>query len=59
MTVKLSGGAAPFSVIANGSPALTGQHAREVELPYPGAGFSTLVVVDRNGRSDRVTVWLD
>ena len=59
VTVKLSGGAAPFSVIANGSPALTGQHAREVELPYPGAGFSTLVVVDRNGRSDRVTVWLD
>ena len=57
--VKLSGGQAPFSVMANGQPIATALNEREFEMPYPGAGFSTLVVVDRDGRSDRVTVRLD
>lgn len=59
LTLKLNGGAAPFTVLANGAPVATALRAREVEIPSPGKGFSTLVVVDREGRSDRVSVELD
>ncbi len=59
LTLKLNGGAAPFTVLANGAPVQTGLFAREFDIPAPGRGFSTLVVVDRTGRSDRVTVQLD
>ncbi|TDE37529.1 penicillin-binding protein 1C [Antarcticimicrobium sediminis] len=59
LTLKLNGGAAPFTVLANGAPVQTGLFAREFDIPAPGRGFSTLVVVDRAGRSDRVTVQLD
>ncbi len=59
LVIKLRGGDAPFSVLANGRPVRTGLHQREFEIPSPGAGFSTLVVVDANGRSDRIIVQLD
>lgn len=59
LTVKLRGGVAPFSVLANGLPVVTGQRQRAFDIPGPGAGFSTLVVIDANGQSDRVTVRLD
>ncbi len=59
VTLKLRGGQAPFTVLADGRPVATGMRQREFEIPYPGAGFSTLVVVDSAGRSDRVSVQLD
>jgi len=59
VTLKLRGGAGPFTVLANGRPMITEEHLREFDIPNPGAGFSTLVVVDRDGRSDRVTVELN
>lgn len=59
LTLKLNGGAAPFTVLANGAPVATALHGREFDIPSPGRGFSTLVVVDREGRSDRVSVELD
>ena len=59
LTVKLRGGAAPFTVLANGRPLVAGQHLREFDVPSPGLGFSTLVVVDGKGRSDRVSLRLD
>ncbi|MDF1718014.1 MAG: penicillin-binding protein 1C [Antarcticimicrobium sp.] len=59
ITLKLNGGVAPFTVLANGAPVATALPARELVIPSPGRGFSTLVVVDRDGRSDRVTVQLD
>jgi penicillin-binding protein 1C len=59
LTLKLRGGVAPFLVLANGAPVVFGQHQREFDIPSPGAGFSTLVVVDGKGRSDRVRVRLD
>ncbi len=58
MTLKLRGGQAPFTVLRDGSPVLTGQQRREIDIPMTGAGFSQLVVVDQLGRSDRVTVML-
>ena len=59
LTVKIRGGAAPFALMADGRPLSTGAQRREIEIAAPGPGFSTLVVVDRDGRSDRVTVRLD
>ncbi len=59
LVIKLRGGIAPFSVLANGAPVVVGAREREVELPHPGAGFSTLTVLDANGASDRVTVRID
>ncbi|MHA6264100.1 penicillin-binding protein 1C [Arenibacterium sp. CAU 1754] len=59
VTLKLRGGQAPFSVLANGRPLTTGQHRREFDIPRPGTGFSTFVVLDRNGQSARATVRLD
>jgi len=46
-------------VLADGRPVATGLQAREIDIPAPGQGFSTLVIVDSNGGSDRVTVRLD
>ena len=59
LTLKLRGGSAPFLVLADGRPVLTGVRQREIELPSPGLGYSTLVVVDRDGKSDRVTISID
>jgi penicillin-binding protein 1C len=59
VTLKLHGGEAPFTVLANGLPVASGQRLREFEIPYPGKGFSTLVVVDGAGLSDRVTIRVD
>jgi penicillin-binding protein 1C len=59
ITLKLRGGAAPFLVLANGRPVASGLHGREFDIPNPGAGFSTLVLIDAEGRSDRATVRLD
>ena len=59
VTLKLRGGAAPFTVLANGRPVASGLQTREFEIPYPGKGFSTLVVVDTVGQSDRVTIRVD
>lgn len=59
VTVKLRGGVGPYLVMANGKPVLTGQRRDEFEVSGLGPGYSTLTLIDRNGRSDRVTVRLD
>lgn len=59
LTLKLRGGVLPFSVLADGRPVAIGLRRREVDIPAPGPGFSTLVVIDGNGESDRVTLRLD
>lgn len=55
-TIKLRGGAAPFAVLANGIPIASRQYMREFDVPDPGPGYSTLVVVDEMGRSDRARI---
>jgi penicillin-binding protein 1C len=59
VTLKLRGGALPFSVLADGRAVATGLTRREFDIPAPGRGFLTLVVIDGNGQSDRVTLRLD
>ncbi|MEX0283890.1 MAG: penicillin-binding protein 1C [Paracoccaceae bacterium] len=59
ITLKLRGGQTPFAVLADGKPVATGLRRREFELPSPGRGFATFVVIDAAGQSDRVTVEVD
>ncbi len=57
--VKLAGGEPPYSVLLNGAPVLTGTFQREIMVQSPGSGFSTVVLIDANGRSDRVRLRID
>ena len=59
VTLKLRGGAAPFTVLANGRPVATGRHDREIALPDLDPGYSTIVVLDGVGGSARVSLRLD
>lgn len=58
LLVKLRGGTAPFTLLADGVPVQTGLRQRETVLPMAGLGFVTLSVVDAEGRSNRVRFWL-
>lgn len=59
VTIKVKHGAQPFTVLANGVPVATGVRRQEVALPMVGKGASTVTVVDAEGQSDRVTIWLE
>ena len=59
LTVKLRGGAGPYSVLADGRPVATGIHQREFDIPNPGRGYASLVIIDAKGRSDRVFVQIE
>ncbi len=56
LKVRVAGGTAPFTWLADGVPLVVGSDAREAMLAMPGAGFVTLSVIDAEGRSDRVQV---
>jgi penicillin-binding protein 1C len=56
LKVRVSGGTAPFTWLADGVPVVVAMDAREAMLALPGAGFVTLSVIDAEGRSDRVQV---
>ena len=58
LLVKLRGGTAPFTLMADGVPLRTGLRGREAMLAMPGAGFVTLSVIDAEGRSSRVRLRL-
>ncbi len=57
--VKVRHGIPPFTWLANGSPIITGERAREVFLPELSPGFSRISVIDASGRSAKVTVRID
>lgn len=56
--VRLRGGRAPFTLLADGRPLQVGLATRETLLDLPGAGFVTLSVIDAGGRSSRVRMFL-
>ncbi len=56
--VRVDGGKAPFTWLADGAPVVTGERAREVVLPLTEVGFLTLSVIDAEGRSARARVRL-
>lgn len=52
LTVKVRDGRAPFVWLANGEP-VARTHRNQIEIAVPGIGFSSLTVVDADGRSDQ------
>ncbi|MBI1171035.1 penicillin-binding protein 1C [bacterium] len=58
LMVRVSGGTAPFTWLANGAPVLSGEQEASVLLPNLGRGFVTLSVIDAEGRSARTEVRL-
>ncbi|OIQ31510.1 MAG: penicillin-binding protein 1C [Alphaproteobacteria bacterium MedPE-SWcel] len=59
VALKLRGGRSPFTVLANGKPVARGLRSRSVNLPSPGPGHVTFVVIDKEGQSAAVTVEID
>lgn len=59
LVLKVAGGAPPYSVLLNGAPMLSKTYAREIPLTSPGPGFSTVVLIDAAGRSDKITIRID
>ncbi len=58
LMVKVAGGRAPFTWLADGVPVLVQDRARSAVLTLPGTGFVTLSVIDASGRSARAKVRL-
>ncbi len=56
LTIKVRNGVPPFTWFVNGSPIARTPFARSETWQPDGPGFVTLSVVDRDGKSDRVTV---
>jgi penicillin-binding protein 1C len=56
LKVRVTGGTAPFTWLADGVPVIVGTDVREAMLALPGAGFVTLSVIDAKGRSARSQV---
>ncbi len=56
LKVRVTGGTAPFTWLADGVPVIVGSDAREEMLALPGEGFVTLSVIDAEGRSARSQV---
>lgn len=56
LKVRVTGGTAPFTWLADGVPVIVGMDGREAMLALPGAGFVTLSVIDAEGRSARSQV---
>jgi penicillin-binding protein 1C len=58
LMLRVRGGRAPFTWLADGAPVAVGEQARETVIAAPGLGFVTLSVIDALGRSARVRVRL-
>ncbi len=56
LLVRVRGGDAPFTWLADGVPMAVATGARETMLALPGPGFVTLSVIDAGGRSARASV---
>lgn len=56
LKVRVTGGTAPFTWLADGVPVIVGLETREAMLALPGEGFVTLSVIDAKGRSARSQV---
>lgn len=51
VTVKLRGGAAPFTWLVNGVPLIVASRSRESVLPLSGPGYVQVTVLDAQGRA--------
>ncbi|MFN3970408.1 MAG: penicillin-binding protein 1C [Gemmobacter sp.] len=58
LMLRVRGGRGPFTWLADGTPVVLADPARETMIAAPGAGFVTLSVIDAAGRSARVRIRL-
>tara|TARA_R110002124_G_scaffold73414_3_gene196979 strand:- start:86 stop:2158 length:2073 start_codon:yes stop_codon:yes gene_type:complete len=58
VALKVRGGAAPFTWLADGRPVASRALRRESFFRPAGPGFSTLTVIDAKGRTDQVNIRL-
>jgi len=58
VVLKLQGGTAPFSWLVDGKPVAPSGRQRHIAWMPSGEGFSTVTVIDAQGRSDTVRVEL-
>ena len=56
--IKLRGGTPPFTLLADGRVVMHGSRTTEMLAPVSGRGFTTLSVIDADGRTGRVSVQL-
>jgi penicillin-binding protein 1C len=56
LTVRVRGGTAPFTWLADGRPVAVGAERREVELAVGPGGPVALAVIDAEGRAARVRI---
>ncbi len=56
LTLKISGGVQPLTVLVNGAPAANAADRRAVSVTPDGVGFLRLTVVDAQGAADSVLV---
>ncbi|MEO5808439.1 penicillin-binding protein 1C [Devosia sp.] len=59
LIIKIRNGAPPFTFFANGAPVGRSAFSRQNSWKPDGPGYVTLSVVDSEGRSDAVKVFLD
>ncbi len=59
LTVKVQNGTLPLTILANGLPLATRLHRRDIDLAFDEKGASSLTVIDAEGRSDRVEIWVE
>jgi penicillin-binding protein 1C len=59
LVLKLQGGRAPFRWLANGLPLPDASHRRNSEWRPEGQGFSTLTVIDADGRASSVRIFVE
>ncbi len=59
LVIKVRNGAPPFTYFVNGTPIARAPFSRSETWEPDGAGFVTLSVVDKTGKSDRVTVFVE
>jgi penicillin-binding protein 1C len=59
LVIEVRNGAPPFTFLANGLPIGRAAFARSETWAPDGAGFVTLAVIDGEGRSSRVTVFVE
>ena len=59
LVIKVRNGAPPLTFFANGIPIARAPFSRSETWQPDGPGFVTLSVVDADGRSDRVTVFVE
>lgn len=58
VALKVRGGSAPFTWLADGRPVASPALRRESSFRPAGPGFSTLTVIDSKGRTDQVSIRL-